>query len=86
VLEVADDLAFALSHVVHLFHPDIIIIGGGLSHLGEQLLQPLQAQLSRYVMRAFLPLPTMSLAGLEEDVVPIGAVQLAQQNFLRSSS
>src|SRR5882724_11874405 len=29
--ETAADLAFGLSHVVHLFHPAIIVIGGGLS-------------------------------------------------------
>ena len=35
--EVAEDLAFGLSHVVHLFHPEIIILGGGLSGVGEPL-------------------------------------------------
>src|SRR6266487_3915673 len=35
--EIADNIAFALSHVVHLFHPEIIIIGGGLSLLGKYL-------------------------------------------------
>ncbi len=31
------DLAFGLSHITHLFHPDTIIIGGGLSMVGEVL-------------------------------------------------
>jgi glucokinase len=35
--ETAEDLAFALSHVVHLFHPQIIVIGGGLAGIGEPL-------------------------------------------------
>ncbi|MDB6058088.1 MAG: glucokinase [Verrucomicrobiales bacterium] len=35
--ETSDDLAFALSHVVHLFHPEIVVLGGGLSLLGEPL-------------------------------------------------
>ena len=29
--EVGEDLAFALSHVVHLFHPEMLILGGGLA-------------------------------------------------------
>ena len=32
-----DELSFALSHVVHLLHPDMIVLGGGLSLLGESL-------------------------------------------------
>lgn len=79
VEEIADDLAFALSHVVHLFHPDIIIIGGGLSLLKESLRQPVSQQLSHYVMQAFLPPPPVQIASLEENVVPIGAIELAKR-------
>ncbi|HEY6226515.1 MAG TPA: ROK family protein, partial [Verrucomicrobiae bacterium] len=35
--DTAEDLAFALSHVVHLCHPEVIVIGGGLSLVGEPL-------------------------------------------------
>jgi len=31
--ETAEDLAFALSHVVHLIHPEMIVLGGGLSNM-----------------------------------------------------
>jgi glucokinase len=75
---VADDIAFALSHVVHLFHPDVIVIGGGLSLLGEHLRQPVAHQLPRYLMHAFLPAPPVQIATLGEKVVPIGALQLAK--------
>ena len=79
--ETADDLAFALSHVVHLFHPDILILGGGLSLLKEHLLQPITEKLPHYVMKAFHPVPPLSLAALGENVVPIGALELAKQIF-----
>lgn len=79
--ELSDDLAFALSHVVHLFHPDVLIIGGGLSLLKQHLLQPLMQRLPVYVMQAFCPPPPLALASLEEDVVPVGAVELAKQIF-----
>lgn len=77
--QIADDLAFALSHVVHLLHPDTIIIGGGLSLLSEHLRRPVSRKLAQYVMQAFLPPPPVQLASLEEDVVPIGAVELAKR-------
>ncbi len=35
--EAADDLAFALSRAIHLFHPQVIVLGGGLSLVGEPL-------------------------------------------------
>ena len=77
--EVSDDLAFALSHVVHLFHPDIIIMGGGLSLLKDYLRQPVIQKLPQYVMKAFLPLLPIEIASLGEQVVPIGALELAKR-------
>src|SRR5262245_10449075 len=70
--ETAEDLAFGLSHVVHLFHPQIIILGGGLSCLGEQLRSAVHAALGRFVMDAFQPGPKIALSQLGEDVVPVG--------------
>ena len=76
--EVADDLAFGLSHVVHLFHPQIVILGGGLSGIGEPLRAAVQSGLSRFVMGAFAPGPQVALARLAEDAVPTGALALAK--------
>lgn len=81
VTAIADDLAFALSHVVHLFHPQVIIIGGGLSLLGESLRNAVAKQLPRYVMTAFLPPPEVRIATLRETVVPVGALQLAKDLY-----
>ena len=78
---IADDLAFALSHVVHLFHPQIISIGGGLSLLGEQLRQPVASRLPHYIMAAFLPPPVIAIASLRENVVPVGALELAKNAY-----
>jgi glucokinase len=79
VEEIADDLSFALSHVVHLFHPDIIVIGGGLSLLKEHLSLPVAKRLPHYIMKAFLPIPMIHIAALGESVVPLGAVELAKK-------
>ena len=76
--EVADDLAFGLSHVTQLMHPEIIVIGGGLSLVGEPLRAAVANALTRYVMEAFAPGPQVALAGLGEDAVPVGALILAR--------
>lgn len=78
--ETAEDLAFGLSHVVHLFHPEIIVIGGGLSLVGEPLRAAMAEALKDFVMEAFAPGPKVALAALGEDAVPVGALALAQQS------
>ena len=75
--ETAEDLAFGLSHVAHLFHPEIIVLGGGLSLVGEPLRAALERLMPRFVMEAFAPGPRIALARLSEDSVPIGALCLA---------
>ena len=75
--EVCEDLAFGLSHVTHLCHPAVIVLGGGLALVGEPLRASVQAALDRFVMEAFAPGPRVVLAALREDAVPVGALLLA---------
>ncbi len=75
--ETAEDLAFGLSHVVHLFHPAIIVLGGGLSGVGEPLRAAVEGALRHFTMEVFAPGPKIALAALGEDAVPVGALKLA---------
>lgn len=77
VEETTDDLAFALSHVVHLLNPETIILGGGLSLIGEPLRQRVEQKLPGYVMDVLRPGPSIQLSTLKEDAVPVGALALA---------
>jgi glucokinase len=75
--ETADDLAFALSHVAHLFHPQVIVIGGGLSLVGEPLRAAVAKALHPYLMKVFGDGPAVRLAALGEDSVPVGCLAAA---------
>jgi glucokinase len=75
--ETASDLAFALSHATHLFHPSIVVLGGGLSLVGEPLRAAVARALPSFVMAAFGAGPRVALALLGEDAVPVGALALA---------
>ncbi len=75
--ELAENAAYALSHVTHLFHPDVVVVGGGLSSIGEPLRERMQEALPGFVMEVFRPGPPIRLALHGEDVVPIGALHLA---------
>ncbi len=79
----ANDLAFALSHVVHLQHPQTIILGGGLSLIGEPLRRATADALPQYLME-IMPPPAIRLAQLGEDAVPAGALLLAKQATLKT--
>ena len=76
--ELSNDLGFALSHVTHLFHPEVIVMGGGLSLVGEPLRAAVAEVLPRLVMEVFHGGPKVKLALLGEDAVPVGALLLAR--------
>lgn len=75
--QIGSVLALGLSHVTHLFHPDAIVLGGGLSLIGEPLRAAVRQTLPRFVMKSFQPPPVVLLAKLGEDAVPVGALSLA---------
>ncbi len=77
--ETAEDLAFGLSQVVHLFHPEVIVLGGGLSGLGEPLRARVERTLPSFIMEVFAPGPPLLVAKLGEDAVPVGAIELARR-------
>jgi glucokinase len=79
--ETARTLAFALSHVVHLFHPEVIVIGGGLSLVGEPLRGAIEGALQPSTMEVFRGTTEVHLAGLGEDAVPIGCLVAASLQF-----
>ena len=74
--QIGSVMALGLSHVVHLFHPDALVLGGGLSLIGEPLRAAVRQALPRFVMKSFQPPPLVLLAKLGEDAVPIGALEL----------
>jgi glucokinase len=82
----ADHLAKALGVVVQLLHPEVVVIGGGVSLVGEPLRAAVAARLPQYIMDVFHPGPQVRLAGLKEDSVPVGALLMAADRLHDSKS
>jgi glucokinase len=81
--EMIDNLSFGLSHVVHLLNPEIIVIGGGLSLIGEYISNSVSQKLPQYLMSSLKnSLPEIEIARLKEDVVPLGAVLLSNKDLV----
>ncbi len=47
--EMADNLAIGISAMIHAVHPELIIVGGGVSNLGDLLFVPLREKVAEYV-------------------------------------
>jgi glucokinase len=75
-----DTLGWAIAQVITLNAPDIIVIGGGVSHIGEDLfLSPLRESTCRYVFPPLVNSYRILPSALGESVVIHGAVALASQ-------
>ncbi len=75
-------LAWGICQVIALLAPQCIVIGGGVSLLGEDLFfGPLRTAVSKQVFRPFADLFTIRPADLGEEVVVHGALALARSRF-----
>jgi glucokinase len=77
--EHARDVALGLGGLVNILDPELVVIGGGLVHLGEALLAPIRAALPAHVEAATLrPMPPVVAAALGEQAGAVGAAALAR--------
>lgn len=72
-------LGLALANYLQIFNTSLIIIGGGVSHTGRFLFDPLEASLREHVMSPdYLKNLTITKAALGDEVGLMGALALAQ--------
>jgi glucokinase len=75
-------LAEGICHVIALLCPRRIVIGGGVSLMGEELLfAPLRRLVAERVFTPFAGLTDIVPAALGEEVVVHGAIALARQKL-----
>ena len=71
-------LAVGLSNLINVYDPEVIVLGGGVSHSGEFLLNAVRAQMPKYVFFKSMPCATIELAQLTNDAGIIGAAMLGR--------
>ena len=82
VEDLATDLGKALASIVALLDPEIVVIGGGLSVLGEILLAPMhRSYLENLPASGFRPELRLVTAELVNDAGSVGAADLAREFF-----
>lgn len=77
VNEYIEYLSVGIINLINLFHPEIILIGGGVSNEKEYLTKPLQDIVDDYIVRSnFYPLVKIKTATLGNDAGLLGAAAL----------
>lgn len=69
-----DEIAQGLAGLVHIFNPQLILIGGGVSAQQKLLIEPLAARVRAAVMPAFAQGLEIRAAELQNDAGLVGAV------------
>lgn len=77
IRRVAGSIGIALSNVITLFHPERIAMGGGVSLMGDVLLEPLRAAVAERVFGAYRERYAIDVCALGEAIVLVGALLLA---------
>ena len=71
-------LCLGLRSLISLYDPEVIVLGGGVSHAGEFLLNAVRARLPEMVFYKDMPFARVELAKLTNDAGIIGAAMLGR--------
>ena len=74
-----DEIAQGLAGMVHIFNPQLILIGGGVSTQQKLLIEPIAAKVKASVMPAFAEGLEVRAAQLHNDAGMVGAVYYFRQ-------
>lgn len=74
----AHHLCAGLVNLINLYDPEVIVLGGGVSHAGQFLLDAVRAKLPDMVFYKTMPYARIELARLTNDAGIIGAAMLGR--------
>jgi glucokinase len=81
---IAESFGIGIANILTLFHPECIVIGGGVSNLGKLIIDPIRKYAERY---AFAPCSTgfsILPCSFTEDAVLIGAAIVASERIMEA--
>jgi glucokinase len=75
--ETVEVLAVAVTDLVNVFEPNVVVLGGGVTRSGSALLDPVRDAVHRDAMPPAAEAARIVLAGLGDEVCVVGAAALA---------
>ncbi|WP_232318270.1 ROK family glucokinase [Salisediminibacterium beveridgei] len=82
VRESMDHLGFTLANLCNSLNPQVVVIGGGVSKAGEQLLEAMRGSFTRFSIPKIAQETEIKIATLGNDAGVIGAAWLAKQKLI----
>lgn len=79
VERVVNALAVGISNFIHIFNPEIVVVGGGVSRAGEILFEPLREKVEHLVMPSFKGTYEIAQSPLVEEAGILGAASIVLQ-------
>ncbi len=81
--KMVDALGRAIAGFAHIFNPQIVIIGGGVSKAGDVILKPLRKKVEGYLMPSFVGTFEVVISPLLDKAGVLGAASVALENIRR---
>ena len=78
-----DALGRAIAGFAHIFNPQIVILGGGVSRAGDVILEPLKEKVESYLMPSFVGTFDVVISPLLDRAGVLGAASVALENVGR---
>jgi glucokinase len=79
-------LGSALANILDVFNPELVVLGGGVTRAGDQLLQPVREIALRDAMAPAAGAADIVLAELGEDLGVVSAAAVAFERLPRDPS
>lgn len=79
----AEYLGIAVVNVLHLYDPEVVVLGGGVCLAGEMIFAPVRAAITARAMAAYRARARVVPAALGDDAGLLGAVALVNENVDR---
>ena len=76
-----DSIAFGIIGLVHIFNPEMVLIGGGISREDEHFIRPLREKILNGAMEQFAKGLEVEAAALGNNAGLLGACAYFRQNF-----
>lgn len=74
-------LGIGIANLINVFNPELVVIGGGVSLAGDQLLKPIRAMVERYAMRVQRETVSITTSSLGDAAGVAGALELINQHL-----
>lgn len=81
VEKVVNALAVGISNFIHIFNPEVVVVGGGISRAGDILFEPLEKRVEHLVMPSFKGTYKIVQSPLVEEAGILGAASIVLQHL-----